>query len=156
MSNWAASKFTPGKFLGSTGANILSAKQLQAGGTQAWARKVCVSSESHRCLFNLAGGWWSSSLSNVSSRLGSPIYLFHSAILNTSIHLPLVTAFSYLEASARDTRRGLQIIPILSKPTTHELIYLNYCGSQINGIHPGVYGKFSAPAWTATDTDHRD
>lgn len=40
MSSWAASKFTPGKFLGSTGANILSVKQLQAGGNQAWARKV--------------------------------------------------------------------------------------------------------------------
>lgn len=41
MSSWAASKFTPGKFLGSTGANILSAKELQSGGTQAWAKKVC-------------------------------------------------------------------------------------------------------------------
>lgn len=40
MTNWAASKFTPGKFLGSTGANILSVKQLQSGGSQAWARKV--------------------------------------------------------------------------------------------------------------------
>lgn len=40
MSSWAASKFTPGKFLGSTGANILSVKQLQAGGTQAWAKRV--------------------------------------------------------------------------------------------------------------------
>ena len=40
MSSWAASKFTPGKFLGSTGANILSAKQLASGGNQAWAKRV--------------------------------------------------------------------------------------------------------------------
>lgn len=39
MSNWATSKFTPGKFLGSTGANILSAKELQSG-FQAWAKRV--------------------------------------------------------------------------------------------------------------------
>uniref|UniRef100_A0A1B0CDE4 Uncharacterized protein n=2 Tax=Lutzomyia longipalpis TaxID=7200 RepID=A0A1B0CDE4_LUTLO len=38
MSNWATSKFTPGKFLGSTGANILSAKELQSG-FQAWAKR---------------------------------------------------------------------------------------------------------------------
>lgn len=40
MSSWAASKFTPGKFLGSTGANILSVKELEGRGSKAWARKV--------------------------------------------------------------------------------------------------------------------
>ncbi|XP_059619856.1 protein Son isoform X2 [Phlebotomus argentipes] len=38
MSNWATSKFTPGKFLGSTGASILTAKELQSG-YQAWAKR---------------------------------------------------------------------------------------------------------------------
>lgn len=51
MTNWAASKFTPGKFLGSTGANILSVKQLQQGGTQAWARKVSDSVDLHMRFF---------------------------------------------------------------------------------------------------------
>lgn len=44
MSVWATSKFTPGQFLGSTGANVLSAKELQRGGQQAWAKRVSSSS----------------------------------------------------------------------------------------------------------------
>lgn len=39
MSAWANSKFVPGQFTGSTGANILSAKELQSG-FQAWAKRV--------------------------------------------------------------------------------------------------------------------
>jgi protein SON len=38
MSQWAASKYTPGQFLGSTEVQVLSHKEL-AGGYQAWARK---------------------------------------------------------------------------------------------------------------------
>ena len=41
MSAWATSKFTPGQFIGSTGANILSAKELSAG-YQPWAKKVLI------------------------------------------------------------------------------------------------------------------
>lgn len=39
MSAWASSKFVPGQFTGSTGANILSTKEL-ASGFQAWAKRV--------------------------------------------------------------------------------------------------------------------
>lgn len=39
MSAWATSKFTPGQFTGSTGANVLSAKELTAG-QQAWAKRI--------------------------------------------------------------------------------------------------------------------
>lgn len=39
MSAWATSKFTPGQFTGSTGANILTVKEL-ASGFQSWAKKV--------------------------------------------------------------------------------------------------------------------
>lgn len=39
MSTWANSKFVPGRFTGSTGANVLSAKELQSG-FQAWAKRV--------------------------------------------------------------------------------------------------------------------
>lgn len=39
MSTWANSKFVPGQFTGSTGANILTAKELTSG-FQAWAKKV--------------------------------------------------------------------------------------------------------------------
>lgn len=39
MSAWASSKFVPGQFTGSTGANILTAKELQSG-FQAWAKRV--------------------------------------------------------------------------------------------------------------------
>jgi protein SON len=38
MSAWAASKYTPGQFLGSTDVVPLSAKELAAG-NQAWAKK---------------------------------------------------------------------------------------------------------------------
>ncbi|XP_055905382.1 protein Son [Eupeodes corollae] len=38
MTSWASSKNMPGQFTGSTGANILSARELTKG-TQAWARK---------------------------------------------------------------------------------------------------------------------
>lgn len=39
MSAWANSKFVPGQFTGSTGASILSSKEL-ASGFQAWAKRV--------------------------------------------------------------------------------------------------------------------
>lgn len=39
MSAWASSKFVPGQFTGSTGASILSTKEL-ASGFQAWAKRV--------------------------------------------------------------------------------------------------------------------
>lgn len=39
MNNWAESKQQIGQFTGSTGANILSQAELNAG-YQAWARKV--------------------------------------------------------------------------------------------------------------------
>lgn len=39
MSAWASSKFIPGQFTGSTGANILSARELTSG-FQAWAKRV--------------------------------------------------------------------------------------------------------------------
>lgn len=39
MSAWANSKFIPGQFTGSTGANILSARELTSG-FQAWAKRV--------------------------------------------------------------------------------------------------------------------
>lgn len=42
MSAWANSKFIPGQFTGSTGANILSARELTSG-FQAWAKRVSVS-----------------------------------------------------------------------------------------------------------------
>lgn len=38
MTAWAASKYTPGQFLGSTEVQVLSQKEL-AGGGQAWARR---------------------------------------------------------------------------------------------------------------------
>jgi len=38
MSAWAASKFTPGQFLGSTDVKVLSVKELSSG-SQAWAKK---------------------------------------------------------------------------------------------------------------------
>lgn len=38
MASWASSKYLPGQFTGSTGANILSARELTKG-CQAWARK---------------------------------------------------------------------------------------------------------------------
>ena len=38
MSAWAASKVTPGQFLGSTEVRVLSQKELSAG-NQAWAKK---------------------------------------------------------------------------------------------------------------------
>lgn len=38
MTSWASSKHMPGQFTGSTGANILSSRELSKG-TQAWARK---------------------------------------------------------------------------------------------------------------------
>lgn len=41
MSAWANSKFIPGQFTGSTGANILSARELTSG-FQAWAKRVSV------------------------------------------------------------------------------------------------------------------
>lgn len=41
MSAWANSKFVPGQFTGSTGANILSARELTSG-FQAWAKRVSV------------------------------------------------------------------------------------------------------------------
>ena len=40
MSAWANSKHLPGQFTGSTGVNVLSARELHTG-TQAWAKKVC-------------------------------------------------------------------------------------------------------------------
>lgn len=40
MSAWASSKYTPGQFLGSTGANLLSAKELAGWGNKAYAKKV--------------------------------------------------------------------------------------------------------------------
>lgn len=40
MTAWASSKYTPGQFLGSTGANLLSAKELAGTGNKAWAKKV--------------------------------------------------------------------------------------------------------------------
>lgn len=40
MSTWAISKTTPGQFTGSTGANILTARELTAG-QQAWVKRVC-------------------------------------------------------------------------------------------------------------------
>lgn len=46
MSSWANSKYVPGQFTGSTGANILSARELTSG-YQAWAKKVRVG-----CRFN--------------------------------------------------------------------------------------------------------
>ena len=39
MSAWANSKFVPGQFTGSTGANVLTAKELSSG-FQAWAKRV--------------------------------------------------------------------------------------------------------------------
>lgn len=39
MSRWAQSKQEPGQFTGSTGAQILTPKEL-ASGYQAWARRV--------------------------------------------------------------------------------------------------------------------
>jgi hypothetical protein len=39
MTAWAASKFTPGQFLGSTDVRVLSQKELSAG-HQAWATKT--------------------------------------------------------------------------------------------------------------------
>lgn len=39
MSSWANSKFVPGQFTGSTGANILSSRELTSG-LQAWAKRV--------------------------------------------------------------------------------------------------------------------
>lgn len=39
MSAWANSKFVPGQFTGTTGANVLSAKELSSG-FQAWAKRV--------------------------------------------------------------------------------------------------------------------
>lgn len=39
MSAWANSKFVPGQFTGSTGANVLTTKELQSG-FQAWAKRV--------------------------------------------------------------------------------------------------------------------
>lgn len=41
MSSWANSKFIPGQFTGSTGANILTAREL-TGGFHAWAKRVSV------------------------------------------------------------------------------------------------------------------
>lgn len=49
MSAWAASKFTPGQFTGTTGANVLSARELSCG-YQAWAKKVCLFN-AFRCWF---------------------------------------------------------------------------------------------------------
>lgn len=42
MSAWASSKFVPGQFTGSTGANVLTAKELSSG-FQAWAKRVSLS-----------------------------------------------------------------------------------------------------------------
>lgn len=39
MSSWANSKFVPGQFTGSTGANILTQRELTSG-FQAWAKRV--------------------------------------------------------------------------------------------------------------------
>lgn len=39
MTAWASSKFVPGQFTGSTGANILTSKELSSG-FQAWAKRV--------------------------------------------------------------------------------------------------------------------
>lgn len=41
MSSWANSKFVPGQFTGSTGANVLSARELTSG-FQAWAKRVSI------------------------------------------------------------------------------------------------------------------
>lgn len=42
MSSWANSKFVPGQFTGSTGATVLTARELTSG-CQAWAKKVSIS-----------------------------------------------------------------------------------------------------------------
>lgn len=56
MSAWANSKFIPGQFTGSTGANILSARELTSG-FQAWAKRVSVFSngvgQSTNIFFNI-------------------------------------------------------------------------------------------------------
>jgi protein SON len=39
MSTWASSKFVPGQFLGSTGVNVLTAKELASGYGTPWAKK---------------------------------------------------------------------------------------------------------------------
>lgn len=39
MTAWVSSKFVPGQFTGSTGANVMSSKELNSG-FQAWAKRV--------------------------------------------------------------------------------------------------------------------